>query len=744
MEVEEEEVPDQLLFLEELYVSRCKDTQEEPTREEFFRFTSKLKNKVYGQSMILRSIHIGSAAANTIAKFSRNRTDLRKIDVYCNSLKDQGLAILAHFIQLNKGIQTLNIGCNDITDKSANHLANMILSNHLLSLQLGITEKAVHANTITPATLTILVDAIIKAPNFQTLGISGCDFTMHHESTFQPVETILIKLLSQSSSLKFLSANNIDSEKKKLSDVRPILSTNFITSGLGYNSTLIRIDLSSNYLNASPKPEYQFGVAFADYLLNPTKKKNSNEQGDYPHLFYIDLSDNCFQPEVAFKFAKYIEKTNYLGYLDLSDNVVGDDGAKAIAKALETNQTIVELHLRNCQITRTGGAALANALLKNEVLASLNVSQNKLGDETALALAIVLQSNKTITTLNLSTAMITDRGGRAIAEASILCPSLISLEMCNNFFLEATGTDFEKIFKVNTHILKINVSGTQINHFSFNALNEICARNADTLKRRRKQPARNTYLQLQYASAELKRKDEILHDLERQNHHMKDEIKTIEEKTIAILDSESNETSNLHKQIVEKEQTLELEKTESAAKTEKIEEQLVTLREKEKKLRQDLEENKKATEKVRGQIAEAKTKLENIQQKNNEKKEKMKEDVELLEVEVKKLEEMLKTGAVDQLEELPEFLVFGEQKTEKKVIKKKETISKSPSKNLPIVSSQLSMQSELSKTSEKKKGGKKNGTPARKKSKASISKDDEITGDDTTSETSKSSKKSKK
>ncbi|EAY14390.1 Leucine Rich Repeat family protein [Trichomonas vaginalis G3] len=735
-ETEEEEVPDQLLFLEELYVSRCKDTQEEPTREEFFRFSSKLKNKVFGQSMILRSIHIGSAAANTIAKFSRNRTDLRKIDVYCNSLKDQGLGILAHFIQLNKGIQTLNIGCNDISDKSANHMANMILSNHLLSLQLGITEKAVHANTITPATLSILVDAIIKSTNFQTLGVSGCDFTMHPESTFQPVESILIKLLSQSSSLKFLSANNIDSEKKKLADVRPILSTDFITNGLGYNSTLIRLDLSSNYLNASPKPEYQFGVAFADYLLNPTKKKNSNEQGDYPHLFYIDLSDNCFMPEVAFKFAKFIEQTKYLGYLDLSDNVVGDDGAEAIAHALEINQTIVELHLRNCQITTKGGVALVNALYKNEVLATLNLSQNKLGDETALALATVLSSNKTISSLNLSTAMITDKGGRAIAEASILCPSLISLEMCNNFFLEQTGTVFETIFKENRHILKINVSGTQINHFSFNALNEICARNNETLKRKKKQPARNTYLQMQYASAELKRKNEILEELIKENTNKKDKIKTIEEKTISILDAESNETSTLHKQIVEKEQNLEFEKTEFASKNETIEAQLMELREKEKKLKADLDENKKATEKVRNQIGEAKQKLETIQQKNTEKKQKMKEEVDFLEEEVKKLEEMIKTGEIDKLEELPDFIVFSEGKMEKKVVKKKTTSSG----KIPNVNSQTSVGSEASKSSEKKKSKKRDSTASPPKKKKSVSSKD---GDDA-SEASKSSKKSKK
>ena len=43
MEENDGVITDVFAFLEELYVSKCKDTLEKPTREEYLRFSSKLK-----------------------------------------------------------------------------------------------------------------------------------------------------------------------------------------------------------------------------------------------------------------------------------------------------------------------------------------------------------------------------------------------------------------------------------------------------------------------------------------------------------------------------------------------------------------------------------------------------------------------------------------------------------------------------------------------------------------------------
>lgn len=722
LEVEEEEVPDQHLFLEELYVSRCKDTQEEPTREEFMHFSGKLKTKVFGKSMILRRSHLGSAAASTIAKFCRNRTDLVKLDLYCNTLRDQGLSIISHFIRLNKGIKIINVGCNDLSDKSHNHLASMILSNHVYSLQIGIVDKpsrsksishaalavspdmmisrsmssmkaeiqvkpgsstivapdlkskALHPNNISTITLSTITDAIIKSPYFQILGVSSCNFGNKHETAAPPAEKVLVKLLSQSSSLKHLAARNCSFEQQTCLEI--------ISDGLMFNSTLTRLDLSANWFGT------QFGIDFAEYLLTPTnritklpdpKNKKSKMEwektNDLSRLFYIDLSASFFTPEVAPKFARVVEFTQYLGYLDLSDNNLGDEGAVLIAKALEKNQTLVELHLSNCLITSVAGIAFAEALIKNDVLTTLNISRNKLGDETADALARVLPDNRTITTLNVSTAMITNIGGVAIATAAKDCPSLINIDMGNNFFSEEIGASFEQIFKLNTHILKINVSGTQINHFSFHALNEICQRNAALLKRKKKQPVRNTYLQVRYISGELKRKDQILKGLVRYNQNIEYKIDGIQAATDK-MEEERKLLYEIQKQIAEKKQALEQGKEENEKKFKEMELELSIHTTEEIRLENIIASNKKQ---IREKREENEKKIATLNARNFEYKEqinKMNEEISALEEATKHLEELAgDPKALSKLQALPEFLVFPDaHPVEKKVIRRKESL----------------------------------------------------------------------
>ena len=79
---------EQVSFLEELYVARCKDTNEAPSREEFLSFNSRLKAHSSGPICSLRNQHLGVSAANTLSKFLRNRTDLWKLDLYCNLIRD--------------------------------------------------------------------------------------------------------------------------------------------------------------------------------------------------------------------------------------------------------------------------------------------------------------------------------------------------------------------------------------------------------------------------------------------------------------------------------------------------------------------------------------------------------------------------------------------------------------------------------------------------------------------------------
>jgi hypothetical protein len=110
---------DNVSFLEELYVARCKDTLEQLSHEGFLRFNSGLKAQATGPIYCLRNQHLSVSAANTLSKFLRSRTELVKLDLYCNLIRDHVLQVVSHLLHLNSSIQIFTIGCNDLTDKAA-------------------------------------------------------------------------------------------------------------------------------------------------------------------------------------------------------------------------------------------------------------------------------------------------------------------------------------------------------------------------------------------------------------------------------------------------------------------------------------------------------------------------------------------------------------------------------------------------------------------------------------------------
>jgi len=661
MDTNDNSNPEYSSFLEELYVARCKDTLEQPSREEFLRFSSRLKPRISGPTCSLRNQHLGVSAANTLSKFFRNRTDLQKLDLYCNLIRDHGLQVVTHFVQLNKYIRIFNIGCNDLSDKSAPQLANIVLSNHITSLQLGIMEKSLHPNKFSSITIDALADAIVKTGSLQALGLNGASLGLKPSINVPSAESALIRILARSNSLMHLSLSNCEINSNSMLEI--------IDKGLCYNSSLRRLDISKNNLSQD------VGSRLVNYFLNHTKKivplpdaddpetefdtKSTNRP---PRLFYLDASWNCFSPLAEAEFSTVLSQSQYLGYLDLSGNGLGDDGTKKLSNALAHNETLVELHLSSNNITSIGGIAIAEALKVNCVLTTLNISKNKLGDETAKAIADALSNNSSISALNISSSMLSNDGGIQIAKASQKCPTLVSLDMSDNFFTEDAGTAMEKTFRENISILKINVSGTQINHFSFHALNEICSRNAAMLKQKEQKPLRNQFIKSQYAVVELQRKEAILQQLINQKNDLQSQIDSINDIIRTHKGDEETASSLLTKQIQEKELQMVTEQVEFKGKKQKLDEELKMYEDKKLEVMNALEAQLKTNQEIRTKIDERKAVLQSMTEEFETIKANKLKEIEALTKAADELMELSKNSeALAQLEELPKFISFGEE-----------------------------------------------------------------------------------
>ncbi|KAK8866656.1 hypothetical protein M9Y10_009622 [Tritrichomonas musculus] len=653
---------DQVSFLEELYVARCKDTLEQPSREEFLRFNSRLKSRSSGPICSLRNQHLGVSAANTLSKFLRNRTELVKLDLYCNLIRDHGLQVVSHLLHLNPSIRIFNIGCNDLTDKAAPYLAEIIGYGNVESLQVGMIEKSLHPNKLTAVTLDAVAEALVKSNTLKSLGINGSAFSHKSIPNVPSAEVSLIKMLSKCDSLQMLRMSNCEITSPMMLQV--------IENGLCYNCTLLRLDISNNNLNTA------VGVRLAQYLLEKTKaldispdEENPDQEAETittdnePHLFYLDASKNQFTVQVASAFSKTLLVYSNLGYLDLSYNDLGDDGAMQLAQSLRINQTLVELHLSSTKLTSTGGISIAESLKENQTLTTLNLSKNKLGDATAYSIAEMLTVNKTLATLMISSAMLSNDGGIQIAQASPLCPSLTSIDMSDNFFTEDAGSAMEKLFRDNPTILKIDVNGTQINHFSFHALNEICARNAAMLKQKEQKPLRNQLVKSQYSVVELQRKKEILRNLIDEKNDLQNQIDELNQKIMNLKSDEEVNASMLTKQIQEREQQMTNEKVDFEEKMNKLQESLKEFEEKKEEISKTLESQLKSIEETQAKIKEKNEILQKMTEEFEAKKAEKLKEIEMIN---NAADELLKLSqdpeALAAMEQLPEFIEFEEDK----------------------------------------------------------------------------------
>ena len=648
------------LFLEELYVARCTDTRETPSREEFMRFSSRLKDKVSGSFVNLRNQQLGISASTTLAKSLRPKQDLFKLDLSQNLIRDHGFQTVSHFVSLNKAIKVFNIGNNDLSDQSAPNFNSLILANHLRSLQIGNIDNSLHLNRFTSITVDAIADALLKTNSLQALSINGTKLDAKASSTAPVPEISLIKLIQGTKSLINLSMDNCH--------IPNDVFMNVIENGLCVNSSIQRLTISHNKF--SPV----IGARLAQYLLQKTKEiiVKQEEEGEepeievvetdrYPHLFYLDASYNLFNAQTATAFANILTVYDYLAYLDLSFNDIGDEGALEFAKALPQNQTLVEIHLAGNNITSIGGIAIAKALIGHQTITHFDISKNKLGDDTAVAIANLLENNECLITLNVSTSMFSNKGGVKIAQATVKCPTLLYLDMSDNFFTEESGPSFEKVFRENGMLLKINVSGTQINHFSLKGLNEITDRNLMLLKQRQQKPLRNQYVKSQYSIVELHRKENILSELLDQKNELQLQIDQLKETIKTLKDEEESKSKDLSKQIQEKKQQIETEATQFAQKKEKLEEELKELNEKKDDLQLAIDHQNKQNAELRAKIDEKKKILKKMTDEFEENKAKKEEEVKNI---MKAADELMNLAkdpeALAALEKLPEFLVFEE------------------------------------------------------------------------------------
>jgi myosin heavy subunit len=271
-------------------------------------------------------------------------------------------------------------------------------------------------------------------------------------------------------------------------------------------------------------------------------------------------------------------------------------------------------------------------------------------------------TNPTLSAVYIASALLSNEGGIKLAEASIHCPTLVALDMSDNFFTEGAGGSMEKLFRENPCILRIDVSGTQINHFSFHALNEICARNAAMLKQKEQKPLRNQLVKSQYSVVELQRKEAILANLNAQRSELQEEIDKLDEQIHALKSDEEANATMLSKQIQEKELQMKNDRADFEEKMKKLEEDLKEFEQKKAEITLTLESQLNAIQDTRTKTEEKKAILQKMTADfETERAAKLKEIDEINVAADALLRLAQDQEALAAMEQLPEFLVFEDE-----------------------------------------------------------------------------------
>lgn len=323
----------------------------------------------------------------------------------------------------DKSLTSLRLGGNQIGDKGAEHLANVLKTNtSLTSLYLG-------NNNIGEIGLGYLASALKINTSLNSLDI--WDNKIGNKGA-----EYLATVLKINTSLTSLTLYNNEINEK---------GAEYLTDALKTNSSLTFLNLESN----------KIGEKGAEYLATMLKTNI--------YLTSLNITNNKIGEKGVEYLANALKQNNSLTSLNLWNNKIGEKGVEHVATALKTNTSLTSLNLRNNEIGEKGVEYLTIMLKTNTSLTSLNLWANKIGEKGAEYLANMLKINISLTSLNLESNKIGEKGVEYIATALKRNNYLTSFYLGNNNIGEKGAEYLANMLKTNTSLIFIDLRNNEIN-----------------------------------------------------------------------------------------------------------------------------------------------------------------------------------------------------------------------------------------------------------------------------------------
>ena len=393
-----------------------------------------------------------------------------------------GIAKLSTALATSTKLKQINLADNNLTCKSANYIAEVIISHILLeSLILGggCLENSVETKLSSPDSNSLCHGSPLKCIEllflgnkmlrdkeltkfggpkmfyyfsstnyFNAFGISKlcielmnsskfhsncfiCLSLLHHNKIKSHGAIVISKALTNLKSLKVLSIENNDVDDQAADN---------IAAALTRNSGIQQLWIGQNHFTPSGISAVLQGLLTEAQLplsqLHRILFKSSNPAHA---LQVIDLSHSYLSSEVAADISKLLTKNSMMRQLWLESTNLTSENITAIAHALKKCTDISVLSLRENNVCQVAAGVLSEALTNNYKLRLLYLGNNQLEDRGVMKITEALNTTYGLVTLDLMTNDITEAAADALASVITSCRVLEQLYLGGNK-LRSTGT----------------------------------------------------------------------------------------------------------------------------------------------------------------------------------------------------------------------------------------------------------------------------------------------------------------
>jgi Ran GTPase-activating protein (RanGAP) involved in mRNA processing and transport len=270
-----------------LFKAKLRDNGIEYSDDDYRHFCAQLERSFWKGTLDFTGQRIAINVLTKLTKVLRTAPFIRVFNFYGNLIRDHGIHSLLQLLVANSQVQVLDIGCNDLSDRSIPSVVDIITTTHIRSLQIGEMGIALHTNKFSLLSMAEIINAVRSVGRIECLGLCG----------FKMSEGRGKKRITQAGLLAEYIAED------------PVLSS---------------LALSNNGFD----PREEDTVTAQGLLMNP-------------RLRYLDLHANNLEDPVGSNFLGQLNRMANLMYLDLRSCSLSSAAGQELAESLKGENKLI-------------------------------------------------------------------------------------------------------------------------------------------------------------------------------------------------------------------------------------------------------------------------------------------------------------------------------------------------------------------------------------------------------------------